>query len=283
MVLECSLRCASLLIVLLSAAVVTLGSVERGGVSLPSPPKQCGNTTTYCPATATCCTHEYSPSGFGCELSSFPSTCCKPGPKLSPSNQSKNCLVIGDSVSIGYTYFTTKALSEECIVQHGPYDVQDGGAEDTAYGVTCLDNWLVTQAQQPVSWDVITFNFGLHNLNQSEEEEAKYRSQLSNITARLSEIRSKHNTRLLYVTTTPFMPDDHFGHLITNDLNAIARDVVHGHVDEVVDLHRVVTDHCGQNYTDCDWCRVHPCYLHYNEDGEAAQGKFVAEAIRRHL
>lgn len=30
-------------------------------------------------------------------------------------------------------------------VQHGPWDVSDGGAGDTAVGVACLDRWLVTQ------------------------------------------------------------------------------------------------------------------------------------------
>lgn len=35
------------------------------------------------------------------------------------------------------------------------------GAGATSYGQECLDAWLVTQAQEPVTWDVIQFNFGL--------------------------------------------------------------------------------------------------------------------------
>ena len=45
-------------------------------------------------------------------------------------------------------------------VQHGPWDVSDGGAKDTAFGVVCLDRWLMTQAAEPITWDVIVFNFG---------------------------------------------------------------------------------------------------------------------------
>ena len=77
-----------------------------------------------------------------------------------------NVLVIGDSVSIGYVGGVTKILSASgtAAVQHGPWDVSDGGAGDTAVGITCLDRWLVTQAQLAVKWDLITFNFGLHDM-----------------------------------------------------------------------------------------------------------------------
>ena len=78
-----------------------------------------------------------------------------------------NCIVIGDSVSIGYTGLVAKNLSRLCKVQHAPWDVEDGGAGSTARGVACLDNWLVTHSQQKVKWDVITFNFGLHDLTNS--------------------------------------------------------------------------------------------------------------------
>ena len=42
-------------------------------------------------------------------------------------------------------------------VQHGPWDVSDGGAGATSVGVTCLDHWLRTQTQAAVKWDVIQF------------------------------------------------------------------------------------------------------------------------------
>ena len=37
-------------------------------------------------------------------------------------------LIIGDSVSIGYTPYVVAALSSTCLVQHGPWDVSDGAA-----------------------------------------------------------------------------------------------------------------------------------------------------------
>ena len=79
------------------------------------PPGRCGNSTTFCPAAADCCAQPYSPSKFGCKASNPANVsegcgdgmaaglCCKPGPGMPPSTALPNCLVIGDSVSIGYT------------------------------------------------------------------------------------------------------------------------------------------------------------------------------------
>ena len=71
------------------------------------------------------------------------------------------------------------------------------------------------------------------------------------------------------------------GNHVVDDLNRIAREVVQpfGNM-KIVDLHKLVTDHCGTVYEDCDWCRMHPCRYHYNPDGEAAQAKVVAQAFR---
>ena len=56
---------------------------------------------------------------------------CKSGPLNRLTAGKKNCLIIGDSVSLGYTPFLTTALAADCVVQHGPSG-GDGGAEETA-------------------------------------------------------------------------------------------------------------------------------------------------------
>eukprot|EP01009_Symbiontida_sp_KSa7_P010110 NODE_919_length_722_cov_1398.246657_g710_i0.p1 GENE.NODE_919_length_722_cov_1398.246657_g710_i0~~NODE_919_length_722_cov_1398.246657_g710_i0.p1 ORF type:complete len:222 (+),score=57.26 NODE_919_length_722_cov_1398.246657_g710_i0:30-668(+) len=206
-------------------------------------------------------------------------SCCTPGVKDPPSTTLPNCLVIGDSVSIGYTGVVVKELQSVCKVQHGPYDVADGGAGSTAYGQACLDNWLRTQAQQPVKWDVIQFNFGLHDLDNASSAVATYVQQLTNITTRLLATGAK----LQYALTTPFMPDATVGDMVVETLNAKATDLMAQHKIPLVDLYTVVTDHCGKIYKDCDWCRMHPCSYHYNAGGETAQGKAVAAAFRERL
>jgi hypothetical protein len=87
--------------------------------------------------------------------------CCKSGPGDEPSTELPNVLVIGDSVSICWTtgqdgspVYVQKLLATEAKVQHGPWDVSDGGAGDTAGGVACLDYWIRTQRQTVVKWDL---------------------------------------------------------------------------------------------------------------------------------
>lgn len=156
------------------------------------------------------------------------------GAPLAPSTTKPNVLVIGDSVSIGYAPDVTQILLPSAKVQHSPYDYSDGGAGHVGQGITCLDRWLVTQAQQQVKWDIITFNFGLHELSDTTLCKALYEQQLNNITSRLMATGAK----LLYVATTPFMPLRTKNITIVEDLNIIASAIMDAHDIPVVDLYR---------------------------------------------
>ena len=95
--------------------------------------------------------------------------------------------------------------------------------------------------------------------------------------ARLAALGSK----LLYVDTTPFMPRRLLNDTVVEDMNAIAREVVAPYVAApVVSLYEEVTRTCGQVYTDCPICRLHPCKFHYDDEGENAQAAIVAAAIQ---
>lgn len=63
-------------------------------------------------------------------------------------------LIIGDSISLGYTPFVEKALSGKAIVVHSA-----GNSQDSSNGVKNLDAWIGSG-----NWDVISFNFGLWDL-----------------------------------------------------------------------------------------------------------------------
>eukprot|EP00545_Synedropsis_sp_CCMP1620_P003181 CAMPEP_0119007208 /NCGR_PEP_ID=MMETSP1176-20130426/2853_1 /TAXON_ID=265551 /ORGANISM="Synedropsis recta cf, Strain CCMP1620" /LENGTH=266 /DNA_ID=CAMNT_0006959311 /DNA_START=87 /DNA_END=883 /DNA_ORIENTATION=- len=232
--------------------------------------QQCGNTTTSCSSEIQCCKARYSPTSFGC-LSNG-TFCCTPGPSLEPSPHLPNCLIIGDSVSIGYTPAATLLLQDVCQLQHGPYDTTNGGAGNTKYGLACLPNFLRTQRQTQVKWDVIMFNFGLHDLVNTPEAKAIYRDDLAMIKQQL--IAEQPQAKLLYATTTPFMVDAMQNNTIVEDLNRLALEVMSSsdqHID-IVDLHAVVTNHCGDLYEDCSWCNQKPCGMHYNTMGYAALG-----------
>ena len=179
------------LLALCAAAALLVQTAAVAAASQNTTRVQCGTSsnysTSFCPADMPCCYQQYSPSGFGCAVPvgdsavtsagcgdglgppTAKTVCCKMGPGDPPSATLPNVLVIGDSVSIGYVGGVTETLnaSGTAAVQHGPWDVSDGGAGDTAWGITCLDRWLVTQAQLEVKWDVVTFNFGLHDMTNS--------------------------------------------------------------------------------------------------------------------
>ena len=106
-----------------------------------------------------------------------------------------------------------------------------------------------------------------------------YKVQLTNITARLAATGSK----LLFVTTTPYMPHRQQGDTVVEDMNAIARKVMSTFKIPVFDLYKVVTDCCGVVYSDCDICKAHPCSYHYNPKGIKLQSIQLAAAIRKAL
>ena len=74
-----------------------------------------------------------------------------------------NVLIIGDSISIGYTLQVRDLLKgtanvyRPMVLKNG--QTQPGNCMDSASGFKHLNNWLGT-----TSWKVIHFNFGLHDL-----------------------------------------------------------------------------------------------------------------------
>jgi hypothetical protein len=83
-----------------------------------------------------------------------------------PSNISSvvpNVLVIGDSVSEGYTPFLRAALGASANVQHGPDNTGGGSADGSHYGELCTPYFIRTPLHALPPWRVITFNFGLHD------------------------------------------------------------------------------------------------------------------------
>lgn len=68
-------------------------------------------------------------------------------------------LLLGDSISIGYTIPVRERLAGRANVHRPPENCMQ-----TAYGLSHLDTWLGTG-----HWDVIHFNFGLHDLKYVDE------------------------------------------------------------------------------------------------------------------
>ena len=102
------------------------------------------------------------------------------------------------------------SLGDGYQVQNAPWGDFDGGALDSKYGLKCLQMFLSTVMLEPTSYDVIIFNFGLHDLNFNgkwpEEQTApnKYGENLREIKSLLLSTEA----RVGYVLTTPMLYDD---------------------------------------------------------------------------
>lgn len=155
-----------------------------------------------------------------------------------------NVLVIGDSISIGYQKPLERILAGKGQVVHNR-----GNAQHTGYGLAHLDEWL-----GDTKWDVIHFNFGLHDLKNVDEEGKNTRSTKlgqtqipvkeyrQNLEAMVRRFKQTH-AHLIFALTTPF-PDEPAGPLrhiagVTRD-NEAALEIMKANDIEVDDLHGLV-------------------------------------------
>ena len=72
----------------------------------------------------------------------------------------------------------------------------------------CTKYWVNSagyRASTPRRWDVISFQFGLHDLGYDTERITvqQYSALLTNITAELVAVQQRHGRKLLWVRTTP--------------------------------------------------------------------------------
>jgi len=186
-----------------------------------------------------------------------------------PSSSLPSAIIIGDSVSIGYTPHLIAMLEGKVQVQHAP-SAGGGGADDTPYGKQCiveLESFIRTARYEEAKYDLITFNFGLHDMEYNSTDGAhsvaNYTAQLGAIADRLVATKSK----LLYVATTPFMPYDTKGDPIVERLNAVGLQVAKARGIPYVDLYSRVTAKCGAKYQTCPICAKDPCAYHYTAAG----------------
>lgn len=103
-------------------------------------------------------------------------------------------LLIGDSISIGYTLLVREALTGKANVHRPPEN-----CKSTALGVDKLQSWLGSG-----KWDVIHFNFGLHDLRHVKPgvhfvSPERYEKNLREIVAHLKTACAA----LIFARTTP--------------------------------------------------------------------------------
>ena len=182
---------------------------------------------------------------------------CKPGVPLPLSTTKKNVLYIGDSLSIGMMPYLATILDDIALVQHAPWS-NDGGAEESAYFLQCLDQWIHSPSGIPVFPDLIFFNSGMHNIVKSgtpghgttpgqSGNSSVYGAEMMEATKQLLLFvaQTDNKTRLVYGLTTPFLCDDNSDLVIRGILNREALAIMRQYNILTIDPHAAVVAKCG--------------------------------------
>jgi len=204
-----------------------------------------------------------------------------PDPKL------PNVLILGDSISIGYTLQVRELLEEKANVFR-PINADGSRPENcggTTRGVESIDRWLGDR-----KWDVIHFNWGLHDLKHVTEPGGntvsqdpddpvqasvdQYAKNLETIVKRLKQTDAK----LIFATTTPVVPDSR-GPLREVDApptyNAAALKIMQEHGVAVNDLFAFCQPRLEK--------LQRPKNVHFTDEGSQALAEQVAKAIGQAL
>jgi len=196
--------------------------------------------------------------------------------KLKHLSELPNVLLIGDSISIGYTGHVVHKLKDLANAKRIP-----GNGQDTATGLKMIDKWL-----GETDWDVIHFNWGLWDLcyrspesnNQGRRDTVngtithtpeQYESNLRKLVERLKQ----SNATLIWASTTP-VPEGDLGRKLGDDLryNAVAAGIMKEHTIRINDLHAHILPKMSEFQTQ-------PGNVHFKPEGSLFLGEKVVEEI----
>lgn len=213
-----------------------------------------------------------------CALGGSLKSADKPFAKVTDDHKLPRVLLIGDSISIGYTVPTRALLKSQANVHRVP-----ANAGHTAMGVTGLPKWFKKLGGK---WDVIHFNWGLWDLcyrnpeskNQGRRDKVNgaLTHTIDQYTANLEKLITelkKTNAKLIFATTTP-VPEGELGRKLGDDLkyNAAAVKLMKRHDIPINDLHAVMAGRMKQY-------GIRPGDVHFTKEGSRRLAEHVANAI----
>jgi acyl-CoA thioesterase-1 len=196
----------------------------------------------------------------------------RPHPSLAPIEDDPalpRVLLIGDSISMGYTLPVRELLKGKANVHRIP---TNGGP--TTRGVAHLAKWL---GDGP--WDVIHFNWGLHDLKKDEQGAhqvpiGQYEANLRQLVAQLKAT----GATLLWASTTP-VPDAKVEPPRSNAdvlaYNAVAKTIMDESGIALDDLYAIALPKLAE--------LQRPANVHFTPHGSDVLGEAVAKAIETAL
>ncbi|MCF7972836.1 MAG: SGNH/GDSL hydrolase family protein [Phycisphaerae bacterium] len=208
---------------------------------------------------------------------SLPSACARETPQ---GDTLPNVLIIGDSISLGYTPHVTEMLKKVAVVKH-----HKGNAQHTGTGLKLLDQWI-----GDTTWDVIHFNWGLWDLCYRHPDSkvqgnrdkvngtvttslAQYEKNLDQLVTRLK----KTHAKLIWAHTT-VVPEHEAGRFVGDDkkYNDVAAKIMKKHGIPIDDLYTLTKRFPPTLFTA-------PGNVHYTKEGYQAIAKQVAGVMQATL
>lgn len=192
-------------------------------------------------------------------------------------------LLIGDSISIGYTVPVRQLLKGKANV-HRPRT----NCGPTTKGLAEIDEWLKTGGEGK-KWDVIHFNWGLHDLkylgpkgeNLADPNAADSRQQVppadyeKNLRALVEKLETT-GAKLIWRNTTP-VPEGAKGRVVGHaaEYNAIAAKIMEEKGIPTDDLYGFTKPRIDEI--------MRPANVHYTPEGSKALAEQVAATIEKAL
>jgi acyl-CoA thioesterase-1 len=199
---------------------------------------------------------------------------------FTPDPTLPNALILGDSISIGYTLFVRADLKGVANVFRPMYGADQSAVNcgDSAQGLKQIDGWLGDR-----KWRVIHFNFGLHDMKYLDQNGKyvtpdkgrqvasleMYEKNLREFVARMKETGAV----LIWAATTP-VPDGSPGRVKGDEVkyNAVAKQVMDENSIMIDDLVGALGDRVGEFQK--------PENVHFTNEGSRFLAASVARSIK---
>lgn len=207
---------------------------------------------------------------------------------FTPDDKLPNVLILGDSISIGYTLQVRDLLAGKANVFRPLKHEGARGGENcsgTTTGVTSIDRWLGDR-----KWDVIHFNFGLHDLkrvtepgsekispNPQDPPQATVGKYAENLAVIVKKLKTS-GARLVFANTTPVPEGNKNPFRDPADpprYNAAAAKIMQDNGVRVNDLFALCQPQLDKIQL--------PKNVHFNDEGKRAQAAQVAKVIEEEL
>jgi lysophospholipase L1-like esterase len=200
---------------------------------------------------------------------------------IKSTNHLPKVLIIGDSIAGDYFSIVMNKLEGIAEVQT-PQEPGNGGG--TTNGVLYVDKWIAE-----AKWDVIHFNFGLHDIKHIDPETGKNSKNLNdpqqanpeqygkNLRVIVQKLKAS-GAKLIFATTTPY-PDKLGKQMRTPGMpavyNKIAIEIMRENDIAINDIYFYVLPRMEK--------LQRPKNVHFMENGSKALGEKVAQSILEYL